>query len=103
MRLIEDIGIYKSCSYIELLFLFLFAFASILIVLLSLTPISAGISLITSGILSLVFLSILASVYRNKKRNAPERFHMKKIAIIFNGLFGIKIHNSNTFSSFSHK
>ncbi|SFV89205.1 hypothetical protein MNB_SUP05-SYMBIONT-5-362 [hydrothermal vent metagenome] len=71
--------------------------------LLLLAPVSIGITLIVSGILSFVFLSVLASVYRDKKRNASERFHIKKIALALNGLFGINIHNAVAFSSLSQK
>lgn len=102
MNLIEDIGIYKSCSYLELLFLFLSALliTSTLMLLLPLIPI--GIGMIASAMIALALLSVLASFYRDKKRNLPERFHLKKLALFFNHFFGIQIHRNNIYSSFSH-
>jgi len=102
MKLIEDIGIYKSCSYLELLFLFLIAFVTTTTLMLSLPFIPAGIGIVASAMIALAMLSILATFYRDKKRNLPERFHIKKLALLLNHFFGIEIHNNNCYSSFSH-
>jgi hypothetical protein len=67
MKLIEDIGIYKSCSYVELLFLFLSEFIIITTAALLMPMIPAGIGIVVSGIFSVIFLSVLASWYRDKK------------------------------------
>ncbi|CAB5506071.1 hypothetical protein AZO1586R_2084, partial [Bathymodiolus azoricus thioautotrophic gill symbiont] len=71
MKLVENIGVYKSCSLIELLFLFLFSFI-ILSILALFVPVSISIGLIVSGILSIVSLIVLATWYQDKKRNLPE-------------------------------
>jgi hypothetical protein len=52
--------------------------------------------------IALALLSLLATFYRDKKRNLPERFHIKKLALLFNHFFGIEIHSNNIYSSFSH-
>ena len=102
MNLIEDIGIYKSCSYLELLFLFLSAFLTTTTLMLLLPLIPVGIGMITSAMIALALLSVLATFYRDKKRNLPERFHLKKLALFFNHFFGIEIHRNKIYSSFSH-
>jgi len=102
MNLIEDIGIYKSCSYLELLFLFLIAFVTTTTLMLLLPFIPVGIGMVASAMIALALLSLLATFYREKKRNLPERFHLKKLALLFNHFFGIEIHSNNIYSSFSH-
>ncbi|WP_369177927.1 hypothetical protein [Candidatus Thiodubiliella endoseptemdiera] len=103
MKLIENIGIYKSCSFIELTALFSFAFFVLFIAVLLLS-IPIGIGLAASSILSIFMVSLLlAPWYQNKKRNLPERFHMKKIALIVNGFFGVNVQNNTVYSSFSHQ
>ena len=74
MNLIEDIGIYKSCSYLELLFLFLIAFVTTTTLMLLLPFIPVGIGMVASAMIALALLSLLATFYREKKRNLPERF-----------------------------
>jgi len=66
MKLIEDIGIYKSCSYLELLFLFLLAFLTTTTLMLSLPFIPVGIGMVASAMIALALLSILATFYREK-------------------------------------
>ena len=100
MKLVENIGVYKSCSLIELLFLFLFSFI-LLSILALFVPVSIGIGLIGSGILSFVSLILLASWYQNKKRNLPEGFYLKKLALFINGFFGVDVQSNNTYSSFT--
>jgi hypothetical protein len=102
MKLIEDIGIYKSCSYLELLFLFLIAFLTTTTLMVLLPFIPVGIGVVASAMIALALLSVLATFYREKKRNLPERFHIKKLALLFNHFFGIEIHSNNRYSSFSH-
>lgn len=103
MKLVEDIGIYKSCSFIELTALFSFSFVVLAIAVL-LLPIPVGIGLMVSSVLSIFMVSsLLAPWHQNKKRNLPERFHMKKIALVVNGFFGIDVQNNNMYSSFGHQ
>lgn len=103
MRLIEDIGIYKSCSYLELVFLLLCAFLITTTMMMLLPFMPFGIGIVTSAIISIALLSLLAGWYREKKRNLPARFHIKKLALLFNNVFGIDIHNNKIYSSFSHE
>ncbi len=100
MKLVENIGVYKSCSLIELLFLFLFSFI-ILSILALFVPVSIGIGLIVSGILSIVSLIVLATWYQDKKRNLPEGFYIKKLALFVNGFFGVNVQSSHIYSSFT--
>ncbi|CAC9453894.1 hypothetical protein BSPLISOX_1720 [uncultured Gammaproteobacteria bacterium] len=100
MKLVENIGIYKSCSFVELLFLLSFSFITLSILALF-TPVSIGIGLIGSGILSFVSLTLLASWYQDKKRNLPEGFYIKKLAFFINGFFGVNVQTNNTYSSFT--
>lgn len=103
MNLVEDIGIYKSCSSIELTALFAFAFVMLAIAVL-LLPIPVGIGLVVSSVLSIFVVSLLlAPWYQNKKRNLSQRFHMKKIALVANSFFGVDVQNNNVYSSFSHQ
>lgn len=103
MNLIEDIGIYKSCSYLELLFLLLIAFLITNTLMLLLPFVPVGIGMVASAMIALALLSFLAGFYREKKRNLPARFHLKKLALLFNHFFGIEVHSNNCYSSFSHK
>ncbi len=90
----EDIGVYKSCSYVELGLLYLISLLILLFAVLSIPIIPAGIGIIASSILAFFLLAILAGWFQDKKRNLPQRFYLKKIAIVLNKLFDIKIYDS---------
>lgn len=100
MHLIEDIGIYKNCSFIELAALLLVSIIVILPIMLSLPFkfITIGIAFISSLVLSVLSTTMLATTLQARKRNQPIGFYAKKIAIMFNGFFGIKLKTSKTYS-----
>lgn len=81
--LIEDVGLYKGCSAIEL-------FALILINLSILIPTAiilidkVLIAIVISFIISLIGVKVLAGFLQTVKRNKPELFFSKKVFKFFN-------------------
>lgn len=100
MQLIEDIGVYKSCSYIELIFLYTISIAIILPIFILIPVIPIGIGIIVSIIVAVFLMGIIATKYQDKKRNKSAGFYTKKMALIFNGFFGIKINTATIYSPY---